>query len=303
MGSDLGNGNAVLIAAFRDALLHQGFLIVLVFAVLGLALVSIREIRRPLPPRMTGGPDAGRRSTPSPRQAAAAPSASRAGPKAADRRPQALRRHPRRARAALAAVLRIGFGLLWVIDGLLQAQPAMVGLATQVIKPESAGSPAWVRSIVDWGTASWTFHPVQAAAAAVWIQLGIGVWMLAVRRGRWSQAAGLAGVAWGLVVWASGEAVGNMLAPGQSFLTGEPWRGPAVRGGLLRADRAARPGLGVGPARPLAAGLPGCSWSAWPWQARRSAALRQIATMARLSNPTAMLSRSSSSRAIPRTSW
>ena len=86
-------------------------------------------------------------------------------------------------------MLRIGFGLLWVIDGLLQAQPAMVGLATQVIKPESAGSPAWVRSIVDWGAASWTFHPVQAAAAAVWIQLGIGVWMLAVRRGRWSQAA------------------------------------------------------------------------------------------------------------------
>ena len=119
-------------------------------------------------------------------------------------------------------MLRIGFGLLWVIDGLLQAQPAMVGLATQVIKPGSAGSPAWVRSIVDWGTASWTFHPVQAAAAAVWIQLGIGVWMLAVRRGRWSQAAALAGVAWGLVVWVFGEAFGNVFAPGLSFLTGAP---------------------------------------------------------------------------------
>ena len=31
MSTDLGTGNAVLIAAFRDALLHQGFLIVLVF--------------------------------------------------------------------------------------------------------------------------------------------------------------------------------------------------------------------------------------------------------------------------------
>jgi len=51
------------------------------------------------------------------------------------------------------AVLRIGFGLLWVIDGLLQAQPAMVGLATQVIKPDSSESPSWVRSIVDWGAA------------------------------------------------------------------------------------------------------------------------------------------------------
>ena len=79
-----------------------------------------------------------------------------------------------------------------------------------------------MRSIVDWGTASWTFHPVQAAAAAVWIQLGIGVWMLAVRRGRWSQAAALAGVAWGLVVWVFGEAFGNVFAPGLSFLTGAP---------------------------------------------------------------------------------
>jgi cytochrome oxidase Cu insertion factor (SCO1/SenC/PrrC family) len=63
---------------------------------------------------------------------------------------------------------------------------------------------------------------VQTAAAAVWIQLGIGVWMLAVRRGRWSRAAALAGVAWGLVVWVFGEAFGNVFAPGLSFLTGAP---------------------------------------------------------------------------------
>ena len=218
MGSDLGHGNAVLIAAFRDALLHQGFLIVLGFAVLGLLLVSIREIRRPLPPRVTGSTNPA-----GPRQAAAAP-LPRAG--LGLRLRIAARKlsggTPGEPEPRWRAVLRIGFGLLWVIDGLLQAQPAMVGLPTQVITPESSGSPAWVRSIVGWGTASWTFHPVQAAAAAVWIQLGIGVWMLAVRRGRWSQAAALAGVAWGLVVWVFGEAFGNVFAPGLSFLTGAP---------------------------------------------------------------------------------
>ena len=46
--------------------------------------------------------------------------------------------------------------------------------------------------------------------------------MLAVRRGRWSQAAALAGVAWGLAVWVFGEAFGNVFAPAQSFLTGAP---------------------------------------------------------------------------------
>jgi cytochrome oxidase Cu insertion factor (SCO1/SenC/PrrC family) len=230
MGTELGTGNAVLIAAFRDALLHQGFLIVLVFAVLGLLLVSIREIRRPQPPpvaRGSGTASTGTASTGTagPGQAvAAAPPLPRAGLglrlRIAARKLSAGT--PGEPEPRWRAVLRIGFGLLWVIDGLLQAQPAMVGLAAQVIKPESAGSPAWVRSIVDWGTASWTFHPVQAAAAAVWIQLGIGVWMLAVRRGRWSQAAALAGVAWGLVVWVFGEAFGNVFAPGLSFLTGAP---------------------------------------------------------------------------------
>ena len=229
MGTELGNGNAVLIAAFRDALLHQGFLIVLVFAVLGLLLVSIREIRRPLPPRVAGGSGTASTGTASTGTAstgtaAAAPPLPRAG--LGLRLRIAARKlsggTPGEPEPRWRAVLRIGFGLLWVIDGLLQAQPAMVGLATQVIKPGSAGSPAWVRSIVDWGTASWTFHPVQAAAAAVWIQLGIGVWMLAVRRGRWSQAAALAGVAWGLVVWVFGEAFGNVFAPGLSFLTGAP---------------------------------------------------------------------------------
>jgi len=225
MGTQLGTGNAVLIAAFRDALLHQGFLIVLVFAVLGFLLVSIREIRRPLPPRVTASTGTASTGTASPRPAAAAaPPLPRAG--LGLRLRIAARRlsggAPGEPEPRWRTVLRIGFGLLWVIDGLLQAQPAMVGLATQVIKPESAESPAWVRSIVDWGAASWTFHPVQAAAAAVWIQLGIGVWMLAVRRGRWSQAAGLAGVAWGLVVWVFGEAFGNVFAPGLSFLTGAP---------------------------------------------------------------------------------
>jgi len=223
MSTNLGNGNAVLIAAFRDALLHQGFLIVLVFAVLGLALVSIREIRRPLPPRVTGGTGTSGTGTSGTGQAAAAAPRPRAGLglrlRIAARK---LSSTPGEPEPRWRAVLRIGFGLLWVIDGLLQAQPAMVGLATQVIKPESSESPSWVRSIVDWGAASWTFHPVQAAAAAVWIQLGIGVWMLAVRRGRWSQAAALAGVAWGLVVWVFGEAFGGVFAPGLSFLTGAP---------------------------------------------------------------------------------
>jgi cytochrome oxidase Cu insertion factor (SCO1/SenC/PrrC family) len=113
--------------------------------------------------------------------------------------------------------------VLWIFDGLLQAQPKMAGgLPSQVIAPAVDGSPGWVVHLVNWAGTGWSYHPVQDAAGAVWIQLGIGAWMIAAARGRPSRLAGLAGAGWGLVVWIFGEAFGSMLAPGQSLLTGAP---------------------------------------------------------------------------------
>ena len=81
-------------------------------------------------------------------------------------------------------LLRIGFGLLWIFDGLLQAQPAMAaGLPSQVIEPTAASSPRWVQHVVDWGAVTWSYHPIQAGAAAVWIQVGIGIWLMAAAAG------------------------------------------------------------------------------------------------------------------------
>jgi hypothetical protein len=133
-------------------------------------------------------------------------------------------------------VLRIGFGVLWIIDGLLQAQPLMpVGLPSQVIQPASAGSQAWVVRLVDWGTQSWFGHPAQAAVSVIWIQTGIGIWLVWGSSPRWSRLAGLVSAAWALVVWMFGEAFGGVFAPGLSWLTGAP--GAAVfyiaAGGLL----------------------------------------------------------------------
>jgi cytochrome oxidase Cu insertion factor (SCO1/SenC/PrrC family) len=127
------------------------------------------------------------------------------------------------AEPAARRVLRIGFGLLWALDAVLQAQPQMPGgLPSLVIQPAAESSPGWVRGLVNAGGTVWSNHPVQAAAAAVWIQAGIGLWLLVAVRGRWSRAAGIASVAWGLVVWILGESFGATLAPGLSWLTGAP---------------------------------------------------------------------------------
>ena len=208
MGSGLDLNNPVLTGAFRSALAHQSLAVLLLLAAFLLAWATLRA-RRPATGQTLTTP-----ADPEPRW---------------------------------RAVLRVGFGVLWVVDGFLQAQPAMVaGLPSRVIQPGAASSPGWVRSLAGWGTAAWTYHPVQAAAAAVWIQIGIGVWLLAARHGRWSQAAGLAGMAWGLVVWVLGEAFGGVFAPGLTVLFGAPGAALlyAVAGALIALPPRAWPRLG-----------------------------------------------------------
>ncbi len=191
MNTGLSNTNPVVVAAFRSALLHQGLVILLLLLVLGLAWAGVREW------------------VPGARSASAGPWSRAGGPVAPE--------------PAGRRLLRIGFGIIWIVDGLLQAQPAMaVGLPAQVIKPGAASSPVWVQHLVNWAGTSWSYHPVQAGAAAVWIQVGIGAWLIAAPAGWFSRLAGLASVGWGLVVWVFGEAFGGIFAPGLTFLFGAP---------------------------------------------------------------------------------
>jgi cytochrome oxidase Cu insertion factor (SCO1/SenC/PrrC family) len=188
MISNPGAGTSVLVSAFQSALLHQWMIIMLIFAVLLLAWGTSRAVFL--------APGAGKSS---------------AGAIRPWREPRAR------------MLLRVGFGVIWLFDGLLQAQPQMPGgLADQVIKPTAASSPGWVQHLVNAGVNIWDYHPVQAAAASVWIQVGIGMWLLLAVRGWPSRLAGLSGVAWGLVVWVFGEAFGGIFAPGLTVLFGAP---------------------------------------------------------------------------------
>jgi hypothetical protein len=225
MTTPSGAANAALAAAFKSALLNQGTVVFLIFVLLAIAWVTCRELllaraRARLTFRLA---------------------ANRAGhvPEPTARR-----------------VLRIGFGILWIFDGILQAQPTMPGdLPSGVLGPAAAGSPGWVLRTVDWAAAAWSAHPVEAAAGAVWIQLGIGVWLLSAASPRWSRAAGLISLGWGLIVWVFGEAFGSMFAPGASWLMGAPgaalfycaagvllalplatWHDPRLSRGVLQAS-------------------------------------------------------------------
>ena len=192
MNSGINISDPTVVAAFKAALLHQGLIALLIFAVLVLAWVTVRAW---LPAAARDGAGAAGAGTPG-----------AAWPEPAWRQ-----------------LLRIGFGLIWVLDGILQAQPKMaIGLPSQVIEPMAASSPPWVQHLVNWAGTTWSYHPMQAGAAAVWIQAGIGIWMLTAVRGPWSRLAGLVSVAWGLVVWVFGESFGGIFAPGLTWLFGAP---------------------------------------------------------------------------------
>ncbi len=193
MNSGLNPADPTLVAAFRSALLHQGAIALIAIVFLWLIWATARTWR----------------IAPTTRKGGAASAEGQAASAAAEARGRRL--------------LRIGFGALWIFDGILQAQPKMAGgLASQVIQPVAAASPTWVQRLANWGGTAWSYHPIQAGAASVWIQIGIGAWLIVASRGSWSRLAGVASVGWGLIVWVFGESFGGIFAPGLSWLTGAP---------------------------------------------------------------------------------
>jgi cytochrome oxidase Cu insertion factor (SCO1/SenC/PrrC family) len=234
MGHPLQTGNPTITAAFRSALNHQ----LLILVILGVLVVVAWNVARTLQYRraVAAGTPSSTNSTPSP------------GLEPAARR-----------------LLRITFGLLWLLDGLLQLQGSMpIGLPGTVMTPAASSSPGWVQHLTHVGTTIWSNHPVTAASATVWIQMGIGIFLLVAPRGYWSRAAGAASVGWGLMVWVFGEAFGGIFGSGTSWLFGTPgavafyvvagalvalpetsWESPRLGKGLLRVMGAFFVGMGI----------------------------------------------------------
>ncbi len=192
MNTGLGANNPTIVSAFFATLLHQGLIVLLIIAVIAVTW----NVLWTLYARRTRA-----------RGAALLPADVRVA------RPEPVARR----------LLRVSFGLIWLFDGILQGQASMpLGMVPQGVEPTASASPTWVQHVVNAGTTVWTYHPISAATAAVWIQCGIGLWLIVSPRGIWSRLGGAASVGWGLVVWVFGEAFGGIFAPGLSWLFGAP---------------------------------------------------------------------------------
>ena len=210
MNSGLNVSDPAVVAAFKAALVHQGLIALLIFALLGLAWVTVRTWTPAAAGRPGQRPARAARRWPSPPGGGCCASASACcGSSTGSCRPSRRWRSGSRRRSSS------------------RSRPARRGGCS---------------SVVNWAGTTWSYHPMQAGASAVWIQVGIGIWLLVAARGPLSRLAGLASVGWGLVVWVFGESFGGIFAPGLTWLFGAP-------GAVLiycrgrRADRAARAGL------------------------------------------------------------
>jgi cytochrome oxidase Cu insertion factor (SCO1/SenC/PrrC family) len=268
MGGPVNDNNPVIVSAFHRALAHQGLLAVGLLLVVLVAWNILRGIQLRRGPARTAG-TAGTAHGANPPDGSPVEGS---WPEAPARR-----------------LVRLAFGLLWVFDGILQGQASMPdGLVTQVIAPAAQGSPSWLVRLVDDGARVWSYHPVTAAAAAVWIQVGLGLWLIVAPRGNWSRLAGVAGAAWGLVIWIFGEALGGLLAPGVTWLFGSPGSALlyAVAGVLVALPESAWAGTRLGRRWCQVAGavmLAYAGLEAWPgrgfWEGGRGSAAGPLASM------------------------
>jgi hypothetical protein len=117
--------------------------------------------------------------------------------------------------------IQITLGLLWMLDGFLQLQPALFTrqFVTQVIAPAAQGQPAFVSWPVHEVARIIGYQPTLTNLSFGLIQLALGLGILHPRTVRWALPAS---VVWALSVWYLGEGLGGLFGGAPSLVTGAP---------------------------------------------------------------------------------
>jgi len=117
--------------------------------------------------------------------------------------------------------VQISLGALWILDGALQLQPAMLTerFARGVIAGASVGQPSPVRWLVSAAASVMSAAPVAFDVCVGAIQILLGVALLVRKSAR--LGLGLS-VLWSGGVWAFGEGFGGIFGPGATILSGAP---------------------------------------------------------------------------------
>ena len=121
-------------------------------------------------------------------------------------------------------VLKFGFGLLWIIDGVLQFQPQMpYGFLNEVILPTITSiSNGGIESFLMLGYNLWKINPIQFDAISGALQIFLGVSLLINSNRKALRFTAALAIFWSLVIWIFGEGFGGIPDQGVSLLVGFP---------------------------------------------------------------------------------
>jgi hypothetical protein len=129
-----------------------------------------------------------------------------------------------RGRSITRRDLQLALGVLWLLDGVLQAQPFMFthAFATQLIGGVGQGQPGVVSGPVHLGSVIVGASPFAWNLLFVVIQLLLGAGLLMGRNTRTARRVLAASIVWAVGVWYLGEGLSEMASGHASLLTGAP---------------------------------------------------------------------------------
>ena len=117
-----------------------------------------------------------------------------------------------------------GLGVLWLVDALLQAQPAMFTAAFvgNVLAPAAYGQPYWLAVPMQLFDGLWGRLLIPANVVAIVVQFAIALPLLLAPERKWGRIGLVVSIVWSAGVWIFGEGLGGLLTGTGTFLTGAP---------------------------------------------------------------------------------
>jgi len=129
------------------------------------------------------------------------------------------RRVPRRLSRDWWAGVRITFGLIWLIDGWLEWQPAAFHNFLQLITAVGQGQPAPLAALIEAGQAVVAVNPVLANGLLAALETAIGISLISNVLSRWAlRISALIAVG----IWVFGQGLGMVFMAGATDIQSGP---------------------------------------------------------------------------------
>ena len=128
-------------------------------------------------------------------------------------------RTPRQWRLDWWATARIAFGVIWLIDGVLEWQPADFHNFLQLITAMSQGQPAPLGAVISAGQAVVAINPTLANGLLAALETAVGLSLITNMLSRW--ALGIS-VLLAALIWVFGQGLGMVFMAGSTDVQSGP---------------------------------------------------------------------------------